>query len=111
MQYYSIRDTRFGMSKSKSIRLSELDSSNRKLLAAAQQAGLSSDEIIQKSLLAAHGKLLKPGGGQASSWSSGKNHNHKQDVAKPGRKQFVTPTRAMVNGDLGGAEISRKSLR
>ncbi|HXA44140.1 MAG TPA: hypothetical protein VNZ25_01435 [Candidatus Angelobacter sp.] len=48
------------MPKSKLIRPSELDPSNRKLLAAAQQAGLNPDEIIRKSVEAAYGKLRRP---------------------------------------------------
>ena len=49
------------MLKSKSIKPSDLDPSNRRLLATAKQAGLSSDEIIRKSLEAAYGRLQRAG--------------------------------------------------
>jgi hypothetical protein len=48
------------MSKPKNIKPSDLNASNRRLLHAAQQAGLSSDEIIKKSVEAAYGRLRCP---------------------------------------------------
>ena len=46
------------------IRPTDLDASNRKLLAAARQVGLNADEIIRKSLEAAYGNLLRDAGGR-----------------------------------------------
>ncbi len=96
------------MTKSKLIKPSDLESSNRKLLALAQQAGLSSDEIIRKSLQAAYGKLLRRGGGQARSAASGKNHNHNHNpgISKPAGKQPAPPAQARVDG-ARGARVSR----
>jgi len=113
MQYYYTKCTGFGMSKSKSIKSSELNSSNRKLLAAAGQVGLSSDEIIRKSLQAAYGQLLKRRGGKAKSAASGKNHNHNDNhgLGKPATQQSVPPPQPGVKGDHGGATVVRKPRR
>lgn len=91
------------MPKSKLIKPSDLELSNRKLLALAQQVGLSSDEIIRKSLQAAYGKLLRNGGAQARSAASGKNHNHNHNpgVSKPARKQPAPPPQARVDRNHG----------
>jgi hypothetical protein len=53
IQYYNNFSHWMGVLKLKLIRPSQLDPSNRKLLAAAQQAGLSPEEIIRKSVEAA----------------------------------------------------------
>ena len=101
------------MPKLNSIKHSELDSSNRKLLAAAREVGLSSDEIIRKSLQAAYGKLLKPGAGSAKPAASGKNHNHNQnhDGPKPARRKTASPPRKTLDGDHGGQANLRKPRR
>jgi hypothetical protein len=96
------------MPKSKLIKLSELDSSNRKLLAAARQAGLSSDKIIFESLQAAYGRLLKRGRGQAASSGENHNRNHNPGVSKPAGKQSAPSPRARADGDLG-APVPRKA--
>ncbi len=96
------------MTISKLIKPSDLESSNRKLLAVAQQAGLSSEEIIRKSLQAAYGKLLRRGGGQARSAACGQNHNHDHNPggSKTASKQPAPPPQARVDG-ARGAQVSR----
>jgi len=101
------------MPKSKLIKPSELDLSNRKLLAAAQQAGLPTDEIIRKSLHAAYGRFLKRGGGQVKPAASAKKHNHSQnhDGVKPTGKQTTLSPRTTVDGDHGREAKLRKPRR
>ena len=101
------------MPKLNSIKPSELDSSNRKLLTAARKVGLSSDEIIRKSLQAAYGKLLKRAAGLGKPAAAGKNHNHNQNHAgpNPARKQTGLPPRTKVDGDHGGQANLRKPRR
>jgi len=77
IMYYPIRSYRLCMSKTKLIRFSDLDESNRKLLATARQAGLCPDEIIRKSLEAAYSKLLQSGDGGGTGRTTavaGKDH-------------------------------------
>jgi len=83
LQYYIkiVKLKRIGMPKinSTSIKTSDLNASNRKLLATAQLAGLSKDEIIRKSLKAAYGKLLRSGDGRKISRATAitrKDHKH-----------------------------------
>jgi hypothetical protein len=101
------------MPKSKLIKPSELDLSNRKLLAAAQKVGLSTDEIIRKSLQAAHGKMLKRGGGRPKSAASGKNHDHNPNlgVVKRAGNQSAPPPQVRGDGNQGGSAVVRKPRR
>jgi len=90
------------MPKSKIIRPSDLEPDNRKLLAAAQQAGLCSDEIILNSLQAAFGRLTTGGNGRGQKSAASKNHRPAKD--KSAGKQSLPRARAGEDGNHGGTD-------
>jgi hypothetical protein len=100
------------MLESKLIKPSDLNSSNRKLLTVAQQVGLSSDEIIRKSLQAAYGGLLKPGRARGPSVAPSKNHNHApvSSGLKPPGKQPAPPPKTRVDG-IPGVRAARQTRK
>jgi hypothetical protein len=74
-----------------------LDPSNRKLPAIAQQAGLSPDEIIRKSVEAAYGKLRSPVTKPGRIAVAARNH-HKPEAIIPLTKQNLPPAGPGANG-------------
>jgi hypothetical protein len=96
------------MPKSKSIKLSQLDLANRKLLAAAQNAGLSPDEIICNSLKAAYRNLLRSRSGKSQAAACGENYKHDDGLDKPAKKQPAPPS-PRTNAGAQRASGARKA--
>jgi hypothetical protein len=85
------------MPKSKNIKPSDLTASNRRLLYVAQQAGLSPDEIIRKSMEAAYGRLRRPAKKTGRTPAVTRN-NHKPATDKSRTKPHALRVRPGVNG-------------
>lgn len=90
------------MSNPKNIKPSDLNASNRLLLYAAQQAGLSPDEIIKRSLEAAYGRLRRPAKKPGRTAAVARS-NHKLAMDKPSMKSNVLAVRPRANGEQSRA--------
>jgi hypothetical protein len=95
------------MSKPKNIKSSDLNASNRRLLYAAQQAGLSSDEIIRKSVEAAYGRLRRPVKKPGRTPAAARN-NHKPATNKSSAKPSALAVLPGANGKQSQARRRRE---